>query len=67
MHNINQYFKGKTFVVVAHRLSTVKNADQIVVIDKGKIAEVGKHDDLLKNKGRYYELVQNQLEIIGVR
>jgi len=63
MHNINQYFKGKTFVVVAHRLSTVKNADQIVVIDKGKIAEVGKHDDLLKNKGRYYELVQNQLEI----
>ena len=63
MHNINQYFKGKTFIVVAHRLSTIKNADQIVVIDKGKVSEIGKHNDLLKNKGRYYELVQNQIDI----
>ena len=62
MHNISQFFKGKTFVVVAHRLSTIKNADQIVVIDKGKVAEIGKHNELLKNKGRYYELIQNQLD-----
>lgn len=63
VENLNQYFKGKTVIVVAHRLSTVKNADQIVVLDKGKVAEVGTHNDLTLKKGRYYNLVKNQLEL----
>jgi ATP-binding cassette subfamily B protein len=49
--------------VVAHRLSTVKNADQIVVLEKGEIVEKGKHDELIDKKGKYYELVKNQLEL----
>jgi ATP-binding cassette subfamily B protein len=61
--NLQDFFKGRTVVVVAHRLSTVKNADQIVVLEKGKIAEVGKHDDLVRKKGSYYNLVKNQLEL----
>ncbi len=61
--NLQEFFEGRTVVVVAHRLSTVKNADQIVVLEKGKIAEVGKHDDLVKKKGSYYNLVKNQLEL----
>ncbi len=61
--NLQEFFAGRTVVVVAHRLSTVRNADQIVVLDKGKIAEVGKHDDLIKKKGSYYNLVKNQLEL----
>jgi len=63
MDNLNQFFKGKTVVVVAHRLSTVKNADQIVVIEKGKIIETGTHRELTVLKGAYYELVKNQLEL----
>jgi ATP-binding cassette subfamily B protein len=63
MNNLNQFFKGRTVVVVAHRLSTVKNADQIVVIEKGKIVETGNHQELTKLKGSYYELVKNQLEL----
>jgi len=63
MNNLNQFFKGRTVVVVAHRLSTVKNADQIVVIEKGKIVETGNHQDLTKLRGSYYELVKNQLEL----
>lgn len=63
VENINKFFKDKTMVVVAHRLSTVKNADQIVVLDKGKIIEKGKHDDLVKQKGSYFKLVKNQLEL----
>lgn len=50
-------------LVIAHRLSTVKNADQIVVLEKGKIAEIGTHAELTATKGRYYELVKNQLEL----
>ncbi|MBI9068482.1 MAG: peptidase domain-containing ABC transporter [Salinivirgaceae bacterium] len=63
MENLNEFFKGRTVVVVAHRLSTVKNADQIIVLDKGKIVEVGNHMELTKKRGAYYELVKNQLEL----
>jgi ATP-binding cassette subfamily B protein len=63
MENLDQFFKGKTVVVVAHRLSTVKNADQIIVLDKGKIVETGTHQELTSNRGAYYNLVKNQLEL----
>jgi ATP-binding cassette subfamily B protein len=63
MENLEGFFKGKTVVVVAHRLSTVKNADHIVVIDKGTIVEEGTHLELTKKKGEYYQLVKNQLEL----
>jgi len=61
--NLQEFFKGRTVVVVAHRLSTVRHADQIVVLDKGKIVELGKHDELIRKKGNYYNLVKNQLEL----
>jgi ATP-binding cassette subfamily B protein len=63
MNNLNEFFKGKTVVVVAHRLSTVKNADQIIVLDKGHIIEQGNHNELTIKRGAYYELVKNQLEL----
>ena len=63
MSNLDNFFKGKTVVVVAHRLSTVKNADQIIVLDKGSIVESGTHQDLADKKGYYYNLVKNQLEL----
>ena len=63
MDNLQEFFKGKTVVVVAHRLSTVKNADQIVVINHGKITETGTHSELTAKKGEYYTLVKNQLEL----
>jgi ATP-binding cassette subfamily B protein len=63
MNNLNKFLEGKTAIVVAHRLSTVKNADQIVVLENGRIVEVGKHKKLVKKKGKYYELVKNQLEL----
>ena len=63
MENLNEFFEGKTVVVVAHRLSTVKNADNIVVLEKGKIVEQGTHKELTALKGTYYELVKNQLEL----
>ncbi len=63
MENLNQFFKDKTAVVIAHRLSTVKNADQIVVLDKGRIIEKGTHNELINLKGSYYNLVKNQLEL----
>jgi len=55
--------KGKTVVVVAHRLSTVRDADKIVVLDQGKVAEEGTHAELTRLKGKYYELVKNQLRV----
>lgn len=63
MENLNEFFKNKTVVIIAHRLSTVKNADQIVVLDKGKVVEKGNHKELTKLKGEYYHLVKNQLEL----
>ena len=61
--NLSDFYKGKTVVVVAHRLSTVRNADQIVVLDKGKIVEVGTHKELAIRRGKYFTLVKNQLEL----
>ncbi len=68
MKNLNEFFKGnstssKTVIVVAHRLSTVKNADQIIVLDKGEIVEQGTHNELVAQKGYYFTLVKNQLEL----
>jgi len=63
MEKLDSFFKNKTAVVIAHRLSTVKNAHQIVVLDKGKIVEVGNHEELIKQKGNYYHLVKNQLNL----
>jgi len=63
MQNLEDFFKGRTVVVVAHRLSTVKNADNIIVLDKGKIIEQGNHAVLTKKKGEYFQLVKNQLEL----
>lgn len=61
--NLNNFFIGHTVIVVAHRLSTVKNADQIIVLDKGHIVESGNHATLVSKKGNYYNLVKNQLEL----
>jgi ATP-binding cassette subfamily B protein len=63
MEKLNIFFKNKTVVVIAHRLSTVMNADQIVVLEKGKIIETGTHIELVAKKGNYYELVKNQLQL----
>ncbi len=63
MENLNTFFKGRTSVIVAHRLSTVKDADQIIVLEKGRVVEIGTHDELSEKKGAYYHLVKNQLEL----
>ena len=61
--NLSEFYQGKTVVVVAHRLSTVRNADQIVVLDEGKIVEIGTHEELTTIRGQYFDLVKNQLEL----
>lgn len=63
VENLDKFYRGKTVVIVAHRLSTVKNADQIVVIDHGNVVEVGNHESLTAKRGAYYNLVKNQLEL----
>ena len=63
MENLNNFFEDKTVIIIAHRLSTVKHADQIVVMDDGNIKESGNHHELLNKKGVYYNLVKNQLEL----
>ncbi|MCM1140920.1 MAG: ATP-binding cassette domain-containing protein, partial [Muribaculum sp.] len=63
VENLDEFYKGRTVVVVAHRLSTVKNADQIIVLDSGKVVESGSHTSLIEKKGVYYNLVKNQLEL----
>lgn len=63
MENLNLVYKGKTVVIVAHRLSTVRNADQIVVLENGELIELGTHEELTAKKGAYYNLVKNQLEL----
>ncbi|WP_272150210.1 peptidase domain-containing ABC transporter [Tenacibaculum aiptasiae] len=63
MEKLNTFFANKTAIVIAHRLSTVKNAHQIVVLDKGNIIEKGSHEELIKLKGSYYHLVKNQLDL----
>lgn len=63
MENLTDFYRGKTVVVIAHRLSTVRHADNIIVLDKGRVAEQGKHEELVAMRGLYYELVRNQLEL----
>jgi len=63
LENLDEFFSGKTVVVVAHRLSTVKNAHQIVVLEKGEMIEIGTHEELTAKQGAYYNLVKNQLEL----
>lgn len=63
MDNLEEFFKGRTVLIVAHRLSTVKNADLIIVLEQGEIIEQGTHKDLTELKGAYYYLVRNQLEL----
>ena len=63
VENLNEFYKGRTVVVVAHRLSTVKNADMIVVVNKGRIVETGTHTSLIEKRGAYFNLVKNQLEL----
>ena len=63
VENLNTFFQNRTVVIVAHRLSTVKNADQIVVLERGRIIESGAHTELIQKRGAYFELVKNQLEL----
>jgi ATP-binding cassette subfamily B protein len=63
MENLQEFFQGRTVIVVAHRLSTVKNADKILVLENGEFIEDGNHEELTSKRGKYYELVKNQLEL----
>ena len=63
LKKLDNFFKDRTAIVIAHRLSTVRNADQIVVLDKGNIVEIGNHKSLIDKKGKYYDLIRNQLEL----
>ncbi len=61
--NLAEFYKGRTVVIVAHRLSTVRDADNIIVLDAGRIVETGTHAELTASRGMYYNLVRNQLEL----
>jgi ATP-binding cassette subfamily B protein len=63
VENLNKFYSGRTVIIVAHRLSTVRKADKIIVLDKGKIMEEGNHSELIAKKGEYYQLIKNQLEL----
>lgn len=63
VENLREFYRGRTVVVVAHRLSTVRDANQIVVLDKGEIVESGTHEELINRRGAYFNLVKNQLEL----
>jgi ATP-binding cassette, subfamily B, bacterial len=63
MSNLKEFFENRTVIIIAHRLSTVMNADQIVVLDGGEIREVGNHESLLRSRGQYYGLIKNQLQL----
>lgn len=63
VENLDRFYQGRTVIIVAHRLSTVKNADQIIVLDNGKVVEIGNHQELTEKQGAYYHLVKNQLEL----
>lgn len=65
VNNLTDFYRGKTVIIVAHRLSTVRNADQIVVLEKGCIEEIGTHEELIHKQGAYFNLVRNQLELGG--
>ena len=65
VENLENFFSGKTVIIVAHRLSTVKNADQIVVLEKGALVELGTHKELVQKQGHYFNLVKDQLELGG--
>ena len=65
LDNLKEFYQGKTVVIVAHRLSTVQNADNIIVLERGKVIEEGTHRELTEKRGAYYELVKNQLELGG--
>ena len=63
MRNLEAAFEGKTVIIVAHRLSTVRNADNIIVLEKGEVLEQGTHQELTNKRGAYYQLVREQLEL----
>jgi len=63
MQNLKDFYKEKTVVIIAHRLSTVKEADNIIVLEKGELIEQGTHKRLIKDKGAYFHLIKNQLEL----
>ncbi|MEG0518846.1 MAG: peptidase domain-containing ABC transporter [Bacteroidales bacterium] len=65
LKNLNHFYAGKTVIIIAHRLSTVKNADNIIVLSGGKVVEQGKHNSLINKQGEYYKLIKNQLELGG--
>jgi ATP-binding cassette subfamily B protein len=63
MANLAEFCRGRTVLVIAHRLSTVRDADQIIVLDHGRVIEQGTHEDLAQQRGAYFDLIRNQLEL----
>lgn len=63
VENLASFFRGRTVIIVAHRLSTVRNADTILVLEKGSVTESGTHEQLVSEKGTYYRLIRDQLEL----